>query len=348
MNNIAFFLELFGYCLLAFSIFLILEVPFINFMKKMHCVQKIREKTVDGKVAEIFRALHLKKQGTPTMGGVLIWATVLIIILFSRFLSFTGAIDQSLLQRGEVYIPLFTLITVGVLGAIDDWWNIKEIGGKKGIDYGPKITFLFVFATASALWFYFKLGYTDLNIPLIKTFNLGLWIFPLIIFIIVATANAVNITDGLDGLAGGILIQNFAVFGAFAFLREQYFLAIFCGIIISCLFAFLWFNVPPAKFFMGDTGALSLGATLAVIAAMTGTIAILPMVGFIFVIETLSVIIQLISKKFFKRKVFLIAPLHHHFEKLGWSESQIVMRFWIVNGLFALIGFIILLLDQYS
>ncbi len=348
MDNIAFFIELFGYCLISFAVFLLLEKPFIKFMREQKYVQKIREKTVDGKVAKVFRALHLKKEGTPTMGGILIWITVLLVIIFSRSLSFFGVIEQSLLQRGEVYIPLFTLITVGVLGAIDDWWNVKEIGGKKGIDYAPKMSFLFAFALVAAVWFYFQLAYTDFRVPLIETFNLGIWIFPVIIFVILATANAVNITDGLDGLAGGILIQNYAVFGSIAFLREQYFLAIFCGLIIACLFAFLWFNVPPAKFFMGDTGSLSLGATLAVIAAMTGTMAILLLTGFIFVIETLSVIIQLISKKFFKKKVFLIAPLHHHFEKIGWSEPQIVMRFWIINGLFAVIGFIILMLDNYS
>lgn len=347
MTYLAFFLQFFGYALLGFLIFLTLEAPFIRLVRKYQFVQKIRERTVDGKIAKIFRALHLKKQGTPTMGGVLIFLSVLLVVLFSRALSFFGYIEQSLLQRGEVYIPLFTLIAVGILGAFDDWWNVREIGKKKGIEAGPKFFFLTVFALISAVWFYYKLGFTEFNIPLIAKFDLGFWLFPVLIFVIVGTANAVNITDGLDGLAGGILVQNFLVFGAIAFIGEKYFLAMFCGIIIACLFAFLWFNVPPAKFFMGDAGALSLGATLAIIAAMTGTMALLPIVGFIFVVEALSVIIQLTSKRFFGRKVFQIAPLHHHFEKIGWSESQIVMRFWIVNGFFATCGFIWQMIDTF-
>jgi phospho-N-acetylmuramoyl-pentapeptide-transferase len=346
MKDPRFFVELFTYSILTFLIFLALERPFYRFFKDNEFVQKIRENAVDGKKAKLFRALHIKKQGTPTMAGVMIWLSVLIVVLLSRFLSFFGFIDQSLLQRGEVYLPLFTLVAVGILGAVDDWWNIKEIGKKKGIEAGPKFFFLTFFAVLSAIWFYFKLGYTEFNIPLVGTYDIGILMFPLIVFVILAASNAVNITDGLDGLAGGILVQNFAIFGAIAFVNEQFFLAIFCGLIMATLFAFLWFNVPPAKFFMGDTGSLSLGATLAIIASMTGTIAILPLTGFVFVFETLSVIIQLTSKKIFGRKVFLIAPIHHHFEKKGWSEPQIVMRFWIINGFVAVVAFILHLFDK--
>lgn len=346
MTHIPFLLSFFTYSTIGFAIFLILEKPLIHLLRRLGLAKQIRKKAVDGKVAKLFRALHLKKEGTITGGGIIIWITVLIVIFFSHILNFFGVISQSLFQRGQVYLPLFTLVTVGILGFIDDFWNAQGIGKKKGIDAGPKFFFLFLFAFLGAFWFYFKLEYSQITIPFIGTYELGILAFFLFIFVVVATANAVNITDGLDGLAGGILIQNFGVFAILSFVRGQFFLAIFCGIIIACLVAFLWFNIPPAKFFMGDTGALSLGATLAVIAAMTDTIAILPIIGFVFVVETLSVILQLASKKFFKKKIFLIAPIHHHFEKLGWSEPQIVMRFWIINGIFASVGFIVQLISM--
>jgi phospho-N-acetylmuramoyl-pentapeptide-transferase len=345
LSSIPFLLEFCGYAIIAFTFFLALEDPIIGLLRKKGFVQKIRSKTIDGQKATLFRKLHLKKQGTITAGGILIWLTVLLVILFSRVLSFFGIIEESLLQRGEVYLPLFTLVVVGALGFIDDWWNVREIGKKKGIEAGPKMFFLFIFALLGAFWFYFKLEYTSISIPLLGTFDIGVWVFPIFIFVVLATSNAVNITDGLDGLAGGILIQSYGIFAALSYIRGHEFLAIFCGIIIACLLAFLWFNVPPAKFFMGDTGSLALGATLAVIAAMTDTLIILPVIGFIFVVEAASVIIQLFSKKVFKKKVFKIAPIHHHFEKIGWSEPQIVMRFWLINALFAVLGFIFELVD---
>jgi phospho-N-acetylmuramoyl-pentapeptide-transferase len=165
---------------------------------------------------------------------------------------------------------------------------------------------------------------------------------PLYIFIIVGTANAVNITDGLDGLAGGLLITSFAAMGALSFFLEHQFLALFCGTIVAALFGFLWFNVPPAKFFMGDSGSLPLGATLGVIAMMIDAVAILPFIGMIFMLETISVIIQLTSKKIRNgKKIFHSAPVHHHFEAIGWTEPQIVMRFWIIGGAMAILGLII-------
>jgi len=342
MSFLEFLALLFSYGLFTFFCFLALQPLYFHWVKKLGIRQEIREHTADGKVAKLFRALHLKKSGTPTGGGVLIWISVLITILFSRFLSFVGVVDQSLLQRGEVYLPLFTLVFMGLLGGIDDYWNAKGIGKKKGLEAGPKMIFILFFALLGALWFAFKLQYTSLTVPGIGVFDIGLWAIPLYTFIIVATANAVNVTDGLDGLAGGLLISAFATFGALAFFRDHLFLALFCGLVVAALFGFLWFNVPPAKFFMGDTGSLALGATLGVIAMMIDAVFALPIVGFIFVIETLSVIIQITSKKLRNgKKVFLIAPIHHHFEQKGWQESQIVMRFWIIGGFCAVLGLIV-------
>jgi len=200
---------------------------------------------------------------------------------------------------------------------------------------------------AGAWWFYEKLGYNSINIPIpgIEAVEVGIWYIPIFIFIIIATANSVNFTDGLDGLASGLLILAFGGFGIIAYVQGLLILSALCAVISGANLAFLWFNVPPAHYYMGDTGSLALGATLGVIAMLTGQTLILPIIGFIFVIEALSVIIQLTSKKFFKKKVFKIAPIHHHFEESGWEEFTIVMRFWIVGGIMAAFGTILGLIN---
>jgi phospho-N-acetylmuramoyl-pentapeptide-transferase len=200
---------------------------------------------------------------------------------------------------------------------------------------------LFLFALLGAFWFTFQLDYSFIHIPGIGDFFIGIFYFPLFVFVILGTANAVNFTDGLDGLAGGLLAIAYAVFGVIAYFFGLPILAVFCAIVVAALVGFLWFNVPPAKIYMGDTGSLALGATLGVIAMMTNALSILVIVGFIFVIETLSVILQLFWKKYLKRKLFLVAPIHHHFEAKGWSETQIVMRFWIIGALAGVCGLIV-------
>lgn len=342
-EHLFFLIRLFAYSSATFLFFLIAQPFFFRFLTKHNLRQEIREHTLNGEKATIFRKLHAKKAGTPTGGGVLIWGSVLAVILFSRFLSLIGILDQSLLQRSEVYLPLFTLVFMGILGAIDDLWNARGHGKKKGIEAGPKMFFILLFAMLGAAWFAFRLNYTEITLPGFGVFDIGIaGAFLLYVFVIVATANAVNITDGLDGLAGGLLITSFSAMGALAYFRGHEFLAIFCGLVISALFGFLWFNVPPAKFFMGDTGSLALGATLGVIATMIDAVATLPFIAVIFIVEALSVILQIGSKKLRNgKKVFLIAPIHHHFEKLGWTEPQIVMRFWILGGAGAMFGVIL-------
>lgn len=325
----------------AFAIALGLAPWFIRQLQKLKMGKQIREVTTDGKVAKLFHALHVGKSGTPTMGGILIWGTTLIVLGLSRLLSFFGVFDHSLINRKETYLPIFTLVTVALLGALDDYLNIKGIGKSKGLNVAPKFIWLTLFAAAGAWWFYFKLGYDQIHIPGIGDFFIGLWYIPLFILVIISTANAVNITDGLDGLAGGLSVIAFASFGAIAYMDGLFLLTAFCAIIAGATLAFLWFNIPPAKFYMGDTGSLSLGATLGVIAMLTDSVLILPFIGFIFVIETLSVIIQLTSKKVFKKKVFHIAPIHHHFEHIGWPESQITMRFWMIGSIVAGFGLVL-------
>jgi phospho-N-acetylmuramoyl-pentapeptide-transferase len=238
-------------------------------------------------------------------------------------------------------------VSCGLLGAVDDYLNIKGIGKTKGLSAKVKSVWLILFGLAGGWWFYSQLGRTSINIPIpgVEAWEVGIWYIPIFAFIVFATTNAVNFTDGLDGLVSGPLIAAFSAFGVLAYVQDLNILAAFCAVIVGSIFAFLWFNVPPAWFYMGDTGSLSLGATLAVIAMLTGHTLILPIIGFIFVVEGASVVIQLTSKKFFKRKVFRIAPIHHHFEHKGMKEWTIVMRFWIVAAISAIFGTIIGLIN---
>lgn len=268
---------------------------------------------------------------------------VVISIIMQKF----GIFNHSLFNRNETWIPLFTLATCGVLGAIDDYINVKGIGKNRGLSAKLKLFWLIFFGLAGAWWFYSKLGFDSVKLPIpgAAEIQLGIWYIPLFVFIIVASANAVNFTDGLDGLAAGLLILAFGSFGVLAYAQGLLILSALCAVICGANLAFLWFNVPPAKFYMGDTGSLALGATLGVIAMLTDQALTLPIIGFMFVIEALSVIIQLTSKKFFKRKVFKIAPIHHHFEQSGWQEYTIVMRFWIIGGIMAAFGTVLGLLN---
>lgn len=336
---------LLAYAFLSFLLCLGLTPSFVHFLHVNRLGKQLRVEAVDGREATIFRHYHQKKSGTPTMGGLLIWGSILLTIALSRALSLFGVVAHSLFQRGQVYLPLFTMASLGILGALDDYWNICGWGKKRGLDVLPKVTMLLLVSIVGALWFSLKLGYDSVHVPFYGDVVVGGWYIPIFILILIATANAVNITDGLDGLAGGLLIIAFGSFGILAYLQGLSVLAGFCGVAVGALAAFLWNNVPPALFFMGDTGSLALGGALGVMALMTDHVLILPLVGFVFVIETLSVIVQLLSKRLRGgRKVFLAAPLHHHFEALGWGESKVTMRLWIIGGFCAVLGVIVGLL----
>ncbi len=330
-----------GSSLLAFVIAFICAEPFIAWLTKNKLGKNIRTVASDGQNADLYHALHSKKAGTPTMGGILIWGSTLLVVLLSRGLSYLGLFEHSLLSRRETYLTLGTLISVALLGVIDDLYNVRGWGKSKGLNIKPKMIWLVLFALLGSLWFYFKLGFNELHIPGIGDFALGWLYIPLFIFIIVGSANAMNFTDGLDGLAGGLSIIAFGAYSALSYAHGMLILSAFCAVIAGASLAFLWFNIPPARFYMGDTGSIALGATLGVIAMLTDTVFILPFLAFIPVIETLSVILQLTSKKLFGKKIFRIAPLHHHFEQLGWPESQVVMRFWIVGALVATLGLVL-------
>lgn len=345
LTNIRHLFLIFGSEIIAFALTILVAPTFIQLLKKYKCHKQLREQDSTGQAAVIFQSLHGKKNGVPTMGGILIWGSTLVVVVASSLSTMLGITENSLINRNETWLPLFTLITTALLGLVDDYLNIRGKGRSKGMNIKPKFLSLTLFATAGALWFHYRLGINQVHIPGIGDIFLGIWYIPLFVLVITASANAVNITDGLDGLAGGLLIIAYGAFAILAFAKGLFILAAFCAVIIGALLGFVWFNIFPAHFIMGDTGAFSLGATLGVIAMLTDSVAVLPLIGFVFVIETISVIIQLIAKKFFKRKVFLIAPLHHHFEKKGWSEPNIVMRFWILGAFSASFGLIIGLLS---
>ena len=333
---------------LAF-VFTIIVAPLLtHYLYKYKLGKKIR----NAGETPIFSELHAHKAGTPTMGGVLIWGTVLVFIFGFSFLSdlFPGQIFDHLnfLSRSETLLPLGALIISALIGLFDDWLDVRGKGvlGGGGLKLRHRLLIYTVIAIAGALWFYFKLDWTVFHVPFFGNFEIGAWYIPIFIFIIVATSFSVNETDGLDGLAGGTLGIAFATYGVIAFMLGRYELATFCGVIIGALFAFLWFNIPPARFYMGDTGSMSLGVTLGVIAMLTNNSLLLVFVGVIFLLESLSVIIQVLSKKLRGKKVFLSSPIHHHYQAKGWPESKVVMRFWVIAAIGAAIGLMIFLLDQ--
>ncbi len=327
----------------TFSFFLafVLAPFFIRFLRTFRLGKNIREEAASGGPAVIFAALHGKKAGTPTMGGALVVGVTLFSILLSRLFSYLGYIPHSLLNRKETYIPIFTLISCAILGGVDDYLNIRGLWNK-GVPVRPKFLLLLLLSLAGAWWFTFKLGFSTIHIPFYGDLSLGVGYMALFALVFVASGHAVNITDGLDGLAGGLLIMSYAAFGVIAYFNGMLLLSTFCGVIVGSLTAFLWFNVYPAKFFMGDLGSLALGSTLGVIAMLTDSLVPLLFIGSVYILETLSVIIQVTSKKLRGgKKVFFVAPIHHHFEKLGWPETMVVMRFWIMGAVGCVFGLIL-------
>lgn len=283
----------------------------------------------------VFSTMHAKKKGTPTMGGLIIWVVVLLLALcFAGFTRLLPSLEMlNFLDRGQTFLPLGLMVLAGAVGAVDDLMGVFHIGPKGGgLSVRDRLILYLFVAVVGAYWFYFKLGWDTIHIPAMGDFFIGGWYIPLFIFIITAVSFSLNETDGLDGLAGGVVLPMFAVFGALAFVGGKTELAMFCSAIIGTLLAFLWFNIPPARFFLGDTGSMALGVTLGTIAMLTNSFLVLPIAGIILVIESLSVILQLTSKRLRGgKKIFKSAPIHHHFEAIGWPESKIVMRFWIIS-----------------
>lgn len=330
-------------------IFAVLWTPLLtHYLYKYKMGKKIRS---NGDTP-IYSQLHAHKSGTPTMGGILVWLTVLIFALvfyyLAKFLPWDIFKQFNFLSRSQTLLPLGALVATALVGLFDDWLDVRGRGilGGGGLKVRHRLLIYTIIAIIGAWWFYFKLDWDVFHVPFLGDYQLG-WPYILVfIFVLVATAFSVNETDGLDGLAGGVLLTSFAAFGVISFSMGKYDLAAFCGVIVGALLAFLWFNINPARFIMGDTGAMSLGITLGVIAMLTNSALILPIIGLVFVLESFSVILQQLSKKIRGKKIFISSPIHHHFEAMGWPEPKIVMRFWVIAGVSAAIGLVVFLLDK--
>ncbi|MBI3255889.1 MAG: phospho-N-acetylmuramoyl-pentapeptide-transferase [Candidatus Andersenbacteria bacterium] len=331
--------RVFGIATITFLVALVMTPALLKILRR-HAFGKSIRNTGN---TPFYSKMHVKKEGTPVGGGIIVWATVVVLaIVFSIIeLIFPESFLAlfSFLSRPQTLLPLGALLIAALVGFVDDYLNVRKMGPNGGgLRMKHRLLLYTLVAIGGAWWFFFKLEWSIIHVPGIGDYEIGWWYFPLFIFVIVATAFSVNEADGLDGLAGGILLFSYGSYTALAFALGRVELAMFCASISGALLAFLWFNVYPARFFMGDTGAMSLGTTLGVIAMLTNSALVLPIIAFPLVAESLSVIIQVVSKKVFKRKVFLSAPLHHHFEALGWPETQVTMRFWIVAAVSAAIG----------
>jgi phospho-N-acetylmuramoyl-pentapeptide-transferase len=279
---------------------------------------------------------HFTKLGTPTMGGVMFILPVLLITVLMNASSLLGI---TLLGR-SVILPMLTMALFATLGAVDDWLGLRAERKAQGLRARTKFLFQCLFAVLIALALYYILDAPELFLPGVPLeLSLGIWYIPIAAFVIVLMSNAINLTDGLDGLAGLISATAFATYGGIALLQGQVFLARFCFTLVGAIFGFLWFNVHPAMLIMGDTGSLALGATLAVVALMTGQWALLPLIAVIPISVVMSVVLQVAYFKWTGgKRLFKMAPLHHHFELSGWSETQVVQRFWLITLLFAMVG----------
>lgn len=333
---------------ISFVIALLVTPLWFAFLKKYKFGKQLR----NGPDTPVFSELHKNKAGTPTSAGIIIWTTVLgMAVIFDLFNHlFGGAWTYfNFINRAQTYLPLAALAIAALLGLLDDWLGVLGLGGAAGggLKVRQKAVMYFLMACIGAWWFYFRLGWDIITVPFVGNFTIGWWYIPIFLFIIFASAFSANETDGLDGLFGGVSLFAFVSLATVAFVLHSYDLAAFCGAVIGALLAFLWFNIYPAKFMMGDTGSMSLGVTIGVIAMLTNTTLILPFFTVILVIESLSVIIQVASKKLrHGKRVFRSAPIHHHFEALGWPESQVTMRFWIVSAIFCALGLVIFFLSH--
>ena len=330
---------------LSFLVALFLTPIALYFLEKFD----IRKKNIrDAGSAPVFHQLHKGKSGTVTMAGVIVWVTVLGIALF--FFAFKGFLNGfaeyfNFVDRAETYLPLAALFLAALLGMADDLLGVFGIGKKGGgLSVFHRILLYSFVALLGAFWFYYRLGWDVFSVPFFGTFSLGPWYILVFVFILVATAFSANETDGLDGLAAGTLFFAFGAMVIVSFILQRYNLAVMNAAILGALLAFLWFNIYPARFFMGDTGSMSLGITLGVVAMLTNTALFLPFFAFILLLESFSVIVQVVSKKIRGKRVFRSAPIHHHFEAIGWHESQVTMRFWIVSAVMAVFGLVLFFL----
>jgi len=311
--------------------------------------------THDGKETPIFNLLHAESDvKVPRMGGVVIWGSVLITIAIIWFLSkiFPSITTEKLnfLHRSQTWLPLFTLIAGSLIGLFNDYLDVSGSENKiaTGLSLKKRLLLVFAIGFVGAYWFFVKLGISSVAIPFDGIVDIGYWFIPFFILVMMAVY-AGGVIDGIDGLAGGVFASAFSAYAIIALYQQQIDLAAFCAVIVGGILAFLWFNIPPARFYMTETGTMGLTLTLAVVAFLTDAgvngkgVLVLPIVAFPLAVTVLSNVIQVTSKRFRHKKVFLVAPLHHHFEAMGWPGYKVTMRYWVISVIFAIIGVIIAL-----
>lgn len=328
VNNEVFYgliLSMSGFLLATF-----LTPIYTHFAYKYKFWKKQKKTTLTGEALPVMTKLHAKKfkRAFPTMAGIIGVVTVTIVTVVCN------------LNREQTWLPLLGFVGGSVVGLIDDLINVFGSGkGAAGLRAPVKFAMITGLGLFLGWWFAVKLGWTAIAVPFIGDIQVGVIGMILIFaFAVVATSNAVNISDGLDGLAGGLAMLAYGAYGVIALLQGQWMLTAFCLTVVGWLLSYIWFNVPPARFMMGDTGSFAIGAGLGVVAMMTDAFFLLPIIGALFVVEAGSSLIQIFWKKVFKKKLLISAPIHHHLEAKGWNEAKIVMRFWVIAGMFAIIG----------
>jgi len=320
--------------LLAFCVAMLLTPIYTHFVYKYQLWRRPRTHSVTGEPLEVIAKLRIKRT-VPMMAGLVTVSAITVVTVACN------------LSRSQTWLPLAGLLAGGAVGLIDDIINVKGKGEARGLRAPIKFALIIAVATVSALFFYYKLGYTTVRVPFVGDWFVGWLIIPLFVLAVVSTGNAVNITDGLDGLAGGLLVSAYSSFGIIAALQGNFGIAGFCMVAVGALLSYVWFNIPPARFFMSDVGSFALGTALGVVAMLTDTLFLLPLIGLVFVAEAGSSLIQILSKKFFHRRIFISAPIHHHFEASGWPKTKVTMRFWIIGQVCGALGVVLALIGGY-
>lgn len=322
---------------LGFALSMLLTPLYTTIAYKKQWWKRQRTEAWSGGKATVYQKLHAAKhkRNIPTMAGLIFVVAITIVTLSLN------------LERAETWLPIAALVGAAAIGLIDDIMNVKSTGGVAGM--GAKVKFLLYSAIVfvGGWWFYSKLGVDSVYIPGFEHIHIGIFIIALFWFVVIATANSVNITDGLDGLAGGLLVSSFMAYAIICIVENKLALAGFCFTVIGALLSYTWFNIFPARFMMGDIGSFALGTSLGVIAMQTDTLYVLPIIGAVYVMETGSVLINRTSRKLRNgKKVFLSSPIHHHFEAIGWPETKVTMRFWILGQVAGVLGLIVFLLGR--
>lgn len=338
---------------LSFLFGIALTPTLSDFMYKHRLWRRVSRSKINTEEMSIeFKKVHNEKgeKSTPRVGGVLVWLSIIctIVLLYIASIFYPNEVTEKLnfFSRNQTILPLAALLFASLVGLADDLLQIYGQGlsfASDGISRKLRILVVLLIGAVGAWWFFFKLGVLSIYVPFLGEYNLGLWFVPFFMFVVLGTFSG-SVIDGIDGLAAGVMTSAYASYMIIAFSQHQIDLAAFCAVVIGGLLAFLWFNIPPARFYLGETGMLGLTVTLAIVAFLTREVLVLPIIAFPLFITSISSSVQMFSKKYFNKKVFKIAPLHHHFEAIGWPSYKVTMRYWVLSVILGLFGTIIAIL----